>query len=179
MKKNLFKSLYWRISAVFLIILAFTGFAYVYITLHYSGMYLQETNQRLNRNVAKSIVENSAPFYNGEVIKPALEEMFHHVRAINPSLEVYLVDPKGKIIAWYPPEKKIVLQTIDMAPVLKFINSNGNEFIKGSDPLNPNAEKVFSASPLTMNNMLYAYIYVVLTGEEYQAASDFFSGNYQ
>jgi hypothetical protein len=38
------------------------------------------------------------------VIKPALNEMFHHVSAINPNLEVYLIDPRGEII-WYPPEK--------------------------------------------------------------------------
>jgi hypothetical protein len=39
------------------------------------------------------------------VIKPALNEMFHHVSAINPNLEVYLIDPRGEIISWYPPEK--------------------------------------------------------------------------
>ena len=177
-KNRLSGSLYWRISAVFFLLLVLVGLAYVYSTIHYSGMYLDEVNQRLNRNTAKNIVENSTPFYNGEVIKPALDEMFHHVKAINPSLEVYLVDPKGNIIAWYPPEKRIVLQTIDLNPVLNFIKTNGNEFIKGSDPLNPNSEKVFSASELTMNGMLYAYIYVVLTGEEYKAASDFLFGSY-
>jgi hypothetical protein len=30
------------------------------------------------------------------VIKPALNEMFHHVSAINPNLEVYLIDPRGR-----------------------------------------------------------------------------------
>jgi hypothetical protein len=35
------------------------------------------------------------PFYNGKVIKPALNEMFHHVTAINPNLEVY-PDPKRR-----------------------------------------------------------------------------------
>ncbi len=177
-KNNLFGSLYWRISAVFFLLLVLVGLAYVYSTIHYSGAYIEEVNQRLNRNTAKNIVENSTPFYDGKVIRPALEEMFQHVKAINPGLEVYLVDTTGKIIAWFPPEKKILSDHIDMNPVFSFIQSKGNECIKGSDPLNPGSRKVFSASELTMNGMLYAYIYVVLTGEEYQAASDYLFGNF-
>lgn len=177
MKQN-FSSLFWRISAVFFVLLGIVGLMYIYITHEYSNKYLDEVNQRLNHNTAKNIVENSTPFYNGEVIKPALEEMFHHVRAINPSLEVYLIDPKGKIIAWYPPEKRISLESVNLVPVLKFIADSTEAFIKGDDPLNPDVQKVFSASPLTMNNMLYAYIYVVLAGQEYHAASDFLFSSY-
>jgi signal transduction histidine kinase len=151
---------------------------YTYVSYEYSKTYLEEVNQRLNHDTAKNIVENSTPFYNGEVIKPALEEMFHHVRAINPSLEVYLVDPKGKIIAWYPPKRRIALKEINLKPVLSFIDNKTHSYIKGDDPLNPSQQKVFSASPLTMNNMLYAYIYVVLNGEKQDAASDSLFGSY-
>ena len=173
-----YNSLYWKISAVFFLLLAIIGVMYIYITIDYSNKYLDEVNQRLNHNTAKNIVEHSTPFYDGKVIKPALEEMFSHVKAINPSLEVYLIDPKGKIIAWYPPEKKIALQSVNLQPVLEFINDTKNKSIKGDDPLNPTTKKVFSASPLNMNNMLYAYIYVVLAGEEYNAASDHLFGDY-
>ena len=178
MKKKTFNSLFWKISAVFFILLSVVGLMYIYIIFGYSDKYLDEVNQRLNHDTAKNIVTNSTPFYNGQVIKPALEEMFHHVRAINPSLEVYLVDPKGKIIAWYPPEKKIAMEAINLKPVLQFINDSTNQFIKGDDPLNPATQKVFSASPLTMNNMLYAYIYVVLEGQQQQVASDSVFGSY-
>lgn len=178
MKKTTFNSLFWKISTVFFLLLAGVGLMYTYVSYHYSTSYLEDVNQQLNRDTAKNIVENSTPFYNGEVIKPALDEMFHHIMAINPSLEVYLVDPKGKIIAWYPPEKKIALQQINLAPILSFIADKNNTCIKGDDPLNPSEQKVFSASPLTMNNMLYAYIYVVLNGEKQKAASDSLFGSY-
>jgi signal transduction histidine kinase len=171
-------SLYWRISLVFFILLSAVGVAYIYVTLHYSGMYAEEVNQRINRNTAHNIVENSTPFYNGEVIEPALEEMFHHVRAINPLLEVYLIDPEGRVIAWYPPEKQLVRDSIDLVPVISFIEADGEVCIKGPDPLHASSEKVFSASPLTMNGMLYAYIYVVLTSEQYATASDSLFGNF-
>lgn len=176
--KPSFNSLFWKISGVFFILLTCVGIIYVYITIDYSGKYVDEVNQRLNRNTAKNIVENSTPFYDGKVIEPALEELFHHVMAINPSLEVYLLDTMGKIIAWYPPEKKLVLLSVNMDPVHYFIRDTSEVFIKGDDPLNPSVQKVFSASPLTMNNMLYAYIYVVLAGQEYHAASDILFGSY-
>jgi signal transduction histidine kinase len=178
MGKSTFNSLFWKISIVFFILLAGVGVMYTYVSHEYSKTYLEEVNQRLNHDTAKNIVENSTNFYNGEVIKPALEEMFHHVRAINPSLEVYLVDPKGKIIAWYPPERKIALKQINLKPVLSFIEAKKHTYIKGDDPLNPAQQKVFSASPLTMNNMLYAYIYVVLNGEQQEAASNSLFGGY-
>lgn len=178
MKNKTFNSLYWKISAVFFVLLAAVGLMYVYVTVDYSNKYADEVNQRLNHNTAKNIVEHSTPFYDGHVIKPALEELFHHVMAINPSLEVYLLDTTGKIIAWYPPEKKIVLQAVDLQPVHRFIADNSITTIKGDDPLNSGMQKVFSASRLEMNNMLYAYIYVVLAGQEYHAASDFLFGNY-
>lgn len=178
MKKSTFNSLFWKISIVFFVLLAGVGLMYTYVSHEYSKTYSEEVNQRLNHDTAKNIVENSTNFYNGEVIKPALEEMFNHVRAINPSLEVYLVDPKGKIIAWYPPERKIALKQINLKPVLSFIEDKKNTYVKGDNPLNPTQQKVFSASPLMMNNMLYAYIYVVLNGEKQEAASASLFGNY-
>ena len=177
-KNRWFGSLFWRISAVFFVLLVLIGLAYVYGTIYYSEMYVDQVNQRLNRHTAKNIVEHSKPFYDGQVIKPALEEMFDHVMAINPSLEVYLVDTTGGIIAWYPPEKEILQKKIDMQPVYQFIQKDGMESITGDDPLNPGSNKVFSASELKMNGMLYAYIYVVLTGKEYEAASDYLFGSY-
>jgi len=169
--KNNYNSLFWKISGVFFILITIIGITYTYLSIDFSSKYLDEIDQRLNRDTAKNIVENSDPFYDGKVIQPKLKEMFHHVMAINPNLEVYLVDPKGKIIAWYPENKQIKINRVDLKPILYFINDKNKEYIKGDDPLNPNVKKVFSASPLTMNNMLYAYIYVVLNSEQNQAAS--------
>lgn len=178
MRNNNYNSLFWKISGIFFILITVIGITYTYLSIDFSKKYLEEIDQRLNRDTAKNIVENSDPFYNGEVIEPKLKEMFHHVMAINPNLEVYLVDPKGKIIAWYPENKKIKIDKINLTPVLFFINDKNKTYVKGEDPLNPNSEKVFSASPLKMNNMLYAYIYVVLNSEQNKAISSSFFNSY-
>ncbi len=163
---------------MFFVLLAMVGAVYTYITVTYSNQYFDQVNQRLNHDTAYNIVKNSTPFYDGEVIKPAWEELFHSVMVINPSLEVYLLDPEGKIITWYPSDKETSLDAVNIEPILRFITDTTGATIKGDDPLDPSTQKVFSASPISMNNMLYAYVYVVLSGQEYYAASSSLFASY-
>jgi hypothetical protein len=109
MIKNRFNSLFWRISAIFFILLVFIGLSFVFITVHYSSLYFEEINQRLNKNTAADIAAHSTPFTDGKVNAKAMEAMFNHVMSINPSLEVYLLDNSGKILSYYAPQKKVVL----------------------------------------------------------------------
>jgi signal transduction histidine kinase len=176
--KKLFSSLYWRISAAFLVILGSVGLAYVYITARSSGIYFQQVNQRLNRNTASDIAAHSTPFKNGRVNDTAMAEMFHNIMAINPSLEVYLLDTSGKILSYYAPAKKIVLGYINLFPVNKFIEKKGNQFVTGDDPRHPDLKKVFSAAPVLSDGTLTGYIYVVLTSEEYDNATNYLRSNY-
>lgn len=171
MKKIKFNNLFLKISVVFFLLLVFIGLAYVFITVSYSKIYFAEVNQRINRNTAADISSHSTPFTNGEVNSQAMAEMFNHVMSINPSLEVYLLDNNGKILSFYAPVKKIIMEKINLDPVRKYISSNGNEFITGDDPRNPNLKKAFSVAPILSNGKQSGYIYVVLTSEEYDTVS--------
>src|SRR6188508_2819777 len=115
MKK--FGSLYWRVSIAFFLTLVFVGCAYIYITIHYSDRYVQQVNQRLNRNIAKDIAASTIPLKDTGVDKKAVEDMIHSVMVINPSLEVYLLDTTGNILAFYAPEKKIVRKKLNLQPI--------------------------------------------------------------
>jgi signal transduction histidine kinase len=175
---KLFKSLYWKISAVFFLLLVIVGVMFIYISVDYSNKFADQINQRLNRNTAKNILERNPTFYNGEIIKPALGKLFDYLMVINPSLEVYLVDTAGKILVWYPADKKILKPIVDLRPVRQFMNDSAVTLIKGDDPLNNETKKVFSAAPIMSGEKLTGYLYVVLTGKEYVAASDSLLGNY-
>lgn len=178
MSKNKFNNLFWRISSVFFVLLAFIGLSYIFITVHYSNRYFQEVNQHLNKNIAADIAAHSTPFTAGKVNEHAMEEMFNHVMSINPSLEVYLLDNNGNILSFYAPEKKIVNHKINLEPIQTFISTQGNEYITGNDPRNPKIEKVFSAAPVISNNVQTGFIYVVLASEEYDAVSKKLTNNY-
>lgn len=176
--KLFFGTLYWRISAAFLVMLVLVGLAYVFITTYTSGIYFQQVNQRLNRNAAPNIVAHSSLFRNGKVNETSLAEIFHDVMTINPSLEVYLLDTGGKILSFYAPEKKIALNHISLLPVQEFINKNGKQFVKGDDPRHPGIQKVFSAAPVVSNGTLAGYIYVVLASEEYDNVTSYLRLDY-
>ncbi len=177
-KEYSLNNLFWRISAVLLLILAFIGVVYVYITVHYSAKYFEQVSQLLNRNIATQIVKDTKPFKNGKVNEPVLEEMFKHAMAINPSLEIYLLDADGKIVHHSDPQRQIALEKIDLVPVMQFILSHGTKYITGNDPRDANNKEVFSAAPVVSDGTLQGYIYIVLASEEYDAVSELLSKNY-
>ena len=163
---------------MFFALLVFVGLSFVYITIHYSGLYFEEVIQRLNKNTAADIAAHSTPFTEGKVNEKAMEEMFNHVMSINPSLEVYLLDNNGKILSFYAPQKKVVLTKIDIEPVEKFIATGGNEYVTGNDPHHPGRSKIFSVAPVLNNGKQSGYIYAVLAGEEYDTISNDLTQNY-
>ncbi|CAN5411567.1 ATP-binding protein [soil metagenome] len=178
MSKSKFNNLFWRISAVFFVLLGFIGLAYVFITLHYSSLYFKEVNQHLNKSIAADIARHSTPFTNGKINEKAMEETFDHIMSINPSLEVYLLNNEGKILSYYAPEKKIVLDKINLTPVKIFISTLGEQFVTGNDPRHPGVDKIFSAAPVISNGIQSGYIYVVLAGEEFDVESKRVSRSY-
>ena len=176
--KNRFNSLFWRISAIFFVLLVFVGLSFIYITVHYSGLYFEEVSQRLNKNTASDIATHSTPFTDDKVNEKAMEQMFDHVMSINPSLEVYLLDNDGKILSFYAPQKKVVLTKIDLKPVQKYIDTKGDQYITGNDPHHEGRSKIFSVAPVMNNGKQAGYIYVVLASEEYDNISQSLSQSY-
>jgi hypothetical protein len=113
------------------------GLAYILITAVAADRYFKETTQRLNSGVARSMLDEVTPFVNGEVNEEALGKIMHSMMAVNPSLEVYLVDPEGKILSFVVLYKKVKLNSISLDPVLEFLDNDGEGYILGDDPRNP------------------------------------------
>ena len=76
MKKRFFNSLYWKISAAFLIILFILSCAYSYIALFTAEMYFQEANQKLDTDIAPHIVSENQCFINGKANDTVLKKVF-------------------------------------------------------------------------------------------------------
>lgn len=167
-----FRSLYWKLSAVFLIILSLIGAAYILLSLSSSGQYFAETTQRLNADLAQHIVDDIQLFADGKPNLEALNSLFHNVMVVNPSAEVYLLDPEGKILTFDAPKEKVKLSKVSLEPIKEFISSHGKRFVLGDNPRDINTPKVFSAAPATMNGMIYGYVYVILGGEQYDSIAD-------
>lgn len=173
-----FHSLFWKISATFLLILIVLSTIYLYISVHTAEMYFQEANQKLDAEIAPHISSENQCFINGKANGDVLKKVFHNVMIINPSLEVYLLDKQGRILTYYAPNKTIKLTYVPLAPIKKFISNTDRPFVLGNDPKNPDKFKAFSAAPVFENNELKGYIYVILGGEEYENAMQLVFGSY-
>ena len=73
----------------------------MYISVFTAEMYFQETNQKLDAEIAPHIAAENQCFVNGQANDEVLKNVFHNIMIINPSLEVYLLDKQGKIVKRY------------------------------------------------------------------------------
>ena len=165
--KNLAKSLYWRISLSFLMILVLLGLAYILITALAADRYFKETTQRLNANVAESMLLEVTPFIDGKVNEEALGKIMHSMMAVNPSIEVYLLDPSGEILSYVVLDKKVKLTRIDLEPIMEFLEYKDSRYILGDDPRTPGRNTIFSATEVVVDGSLMGYVYMVLASEQY------------
>ncbi|MGB6037717.1 MAG: HAMP domain-containing sensor histidine kinase, partial [Cryomorphaceae bacterium] len=171
-------SLVWRLSLALLGILILLGLSYVLITSYSARRYYQETTQRLNAHVAEHMLLEVNPFENGEVNEEALGKIMHSMMAVNPGLEVYLIDPSGSILSYVVLDKKVRLKSIDLSPVQKFLASEGQEFILGDDPRQPGETTIFSATEVREEGALLGYVYMVLASEKYENISEALAAGY-
>ena len=160
------QKLYWKISLTLLFLLIILGIGYILITSYTSNRYFQEVNQRLYGNIAEHLVKETKPLINGIPDTSATHDIMHSMMVINPSAEVYLLNPKGEIIDYVVPGKTVELKSVDLAPVKQFIKDNGKCFALGDDPRNKGEKKVFSVAPIYENEQLTGYAYIILASEK-------------
>ncbi len=164
-------SLFSRSVAALLGILVCVGLATIAITWWTTERYQQEATQRLNRTIADYVVATQNLMEDDRINENALKEIAHMVMVINPSIEVYLLDPAGKVVGHALPEGSVTNLSIGLKPIKAFIANPERLPIYGDDPRSPDAKKVFSAAPVTNDNGdITGYLYAVLGGESHMAA---------
>lgn len=176
--KQLGRSLYWRISISFMLILLILGLAYILITAIAADRYFKETTQRLNSHVAESMLLEVTPFVDGEVNEEAVGKIMHSMMAVNPSLEVYLVSPTGEILKYVVLSKDVKLNQIDLQPVHDFLDTQGKHYVLGDDPRKPGKKTIFSATKVEQDGKLMGYVYMVLASQQYANVTETLTSSY-
>lgn len=160
------RSLSGKLVAALVILLGVVGAVYVGLTLISTRLHIQEINQSLNRSLAANIVETKALVRESEVDPQALDEVFEMLMHINPAIEVYLLDPEGRILAYSAPPGKVKRTRVALDPIKAFLAGRRLP-IRGDDPRDKQDRNVFSAAPVREAGRLAGYLYVVLGGEAY------------
>jgi two-component system, OmpR family, sensor kinase len=174
----MFRSLYSRLAAVLTGLFFLVGLSFVAVLVFSMGMYQQEVNQKLNSKLAQQIVAEEIPLERNRVNEQALKAVFHRLMVINPSIELYLLDPEGNILAYSAPREKIKQKTVDLGPIVRWINGDMSTPLKGDDPRHPGEKKAFSAARIPAKGSLEGYLYVILGGEIYEGVAQKLMGSY-
>ena len=174
----MFKTLYSKLVITLLVIvLTLAGIGF--FALKYSSeMYQQEVTQKLNRSLAKNMIAEEPLLQNQTVNQIALDNLLHMLMVINPSIEIYLLDTKGLILSYSAPKEKIKRKTVDLNPVHDFMKSDTSNILMGDDPRSITRQKVFSAARIPAKGKLEGYLYIVLSGENYDNVVDQLKDSY-
>jgi signal transduction histidine kinase len=172
-------SLYTRLALGLVVLVAVLGGLYLLVTLQAGRLYFQELNQQLNRELAANLIaENKLSVEDGRFNRSALEAIFHTYMVVNPSIEVYLLDNRGHILAYSAPPGKVKRERVDLAPVRAFLRRGHHTPIVGDDPRDTGGHKVFSAAPIGAAAQPQGYLYVVLAGQQLDSVAAMLRDSY-
>lgn len=162
-------SLSHRLSAVFTVLLLACCGLSAGLQMAASERYEQEVTQRLSAGLAAHIAGHAELMRSDGLDPDAVKALFDQLMAVNPSVEVYLLDTHGRITAQAAPPGHLKRDHVDLAPVRRLL-AGAPLPVLGDDPRSATGErKVFSAAPMTMDGREAGYVYVVLSGEEREA----------
>ncbi len=163
----MFNSLYTKLVLVLFLLFITIGGIFLAAVLYIAPMYQQEISQQLNHDLAMYIVREHVFIENGKIRHDNLEALFNKAMIINPSLELYLLDEHGDVMAHSMPVEKIKRKHVSLLPVKRFLSSNSQGLILGDDPGNLSQQKSFSVAPIDVNGKRQGYIYAILGSEKF------------
>lgn len=174
----MFKSLFAKLTLVLLLLFTLLSILTVSITLFSSDLYQQEVMQKLNSKVAEHIVNETNILKNDQVDHASLSKLFHNLMVLNPSLEIYLVDHLGKILAFSAPPSKVIRLSIDVEPMKRYLSAQTILPIRGDDPRDASRSKVFSVASVPFENKANGYLYIIIGGEQYDSITEKIKNSY-
>lgn len=174
----MFRTLYAKMSLALLVLFVLVGGTFFIVSLYSAYMYQQEVAQRLNKNLAMYIVDEHVHVQNGKVNQSGLEDLFHTVMIINPSLELYLLGNAGEVIAYSAEPGKVVREKVSLEPIETMLSGAQDMPVLGDDPKSVSGHRAFSVAPIEENGVRQGYIYAVLGSEQVDYISQLLQQSY-
>lgn len=162
-------SLFVRISAIFLALLLVLSLAHLWIATETARDFAQESDQSLNRYLAKDLVPTFAPAVAERFQEDAVDALIGRMMVFNPRVEIYLLDIDGTILAAHSGGRALVRRSVALPPIRRFLAEAALPLpIRGDDPRSLEDQVPFSVAPITIGGKP-GYLYLILGGEQYRS----------
>jgi signal transduction histidine kinase len=171
------RRLHVRLTAAMLVLLMLLAITLLGASQRQSARDALETTQRLQLGLAATIAaQQPRPLIgaDGRPDQALLAELAMHAMALNPALEVYLLDPNGRVIGHALDVRQPVAERVDLSVVRPLAARNltpPSLPLLGDDPRRPGSRNVVSVEGLSVGGQMSGYLYVVLQGQTQQAAA--------
>lgn len=163
------RTLYFRISATFLLLLSVLAGSQYFFTLYATRSIVAEADQRFHHILAQEIAARLEVFLRSKFNKAGADKTIKEIRRLNPRIEVYLLDQFGIVRAQGEFEKSPSQIFVDLEPIRRFLKEGKDAFpILGDDPKHVFVQKPFSAASVRFEGH-EGFVYVILGGEEYSS----------
>ena len=163
-----------RLSLLAALLMALAGAALWLQSAQHGERSALEAAQRMNLDLADYIVAHQPrPLIgaDGRADEALMREMAMMVMKINPAVEVYLLDPRGQVLA-HALDGVGPLQTrIDVSRVQELVSPRRPDVLPvlGDDPRQAGRSTIVSVAPVNDGPTMRGYLYVVLQGHEQKA----------
>jgi len=165
-------SLFARLSAALLLVVALIGGGFFLVERTSTQLYYEEITQRLNASIAMYVTGEMQLIENGLVDEEALSVLAQRAMVINPTVEIYLLDPAGNILDHAQTPESVQTDRVDLGPIDQLLSGDTEMPLRGTDPRNLDRQKVFSAHPVQFEDRLEGYLYAVLGGQKFDELAD-------
>jgi signal transduction histidine kinase len=154
------------------VLLIILGAAQIYLMLNYSSVFVAESDQKLNKNLARDLAGKFKPFLEDSLDYESIAHSFHEMMVMNPRVEFYLIDSVGNLLAYFAEPEKIKRMRVDINPINEFLNRESDQQMPlyGDDPRSTDRQKPISVTDIRIGKEQNGYLYVILGGEGYDSA---------
>ncbi len=163
------RTLYAKLALVLFLLLALVGGLYAFLSTAAMRQHVETVTQQFNRDLARNLVADRNLVAEGRLDQAAIMEMFRDYMIINPSIEIYLLDPEGAILSYSAEPGEVKRRRVSLEPVQAFLRGDRPFPLLGDDPRGHDRQKAFSVTPVPSAENPEGYLYVVLRGEEFDA----------
>ncbi|MEP7185818.1 MAG: ATP-binding protein [Rhodanobacter sp.] len=165
------RSLYSYVALVFAGILLCLGATLSWIGYNAAKEHQHEVLQQVNLALAGHIAEQLRPEDVLQVDSASNRTLFEHLTAVNPNIEVYLLDEDGRIEQAQPKNQPLDRTWVDLRPI-HALESGASLPIVGDNPRHEHEQEIFSAAPIRGPNGVVGYVYIVLLNDMYRQMID-------
>jgi signal transduction histidine kinase len=93
--------------------------------------------------------------------------LFAHLQAVNPNIEVYLLDTDGRIVQFSEGGGKIAQDRVSLQPIRRLLAGESAPIL-GENPRHAGRGDIFSVAPVAGPDGVRGYVYIVLLNDMYR-----------